>query len=139
MLAGVSQGSILGQFIFLIYINDLPNGLESSVKLFADDSSLFSTVHDPNMLAGQLDKKLKKISDWAYKWKIIFNPDSSKQAQEVVIFSKKTNKVSHPTTTFNTVLVARTSCQKYFGLYLDERLNFSQDIKKKNSKGNKGT
>ena len=60
MLAGVSQGSILGQFIFLIYINDLPNGLESSVKLFADDSSLFSTVHDPNMLAGQLDKKLKK-------------------------------------------------------------------------------
>ena len=60
MLAGVSQGSILGQFIFLIYINDLPNGLESSVKLFADDSSLFSTVNDSNMLAGQLDKKLKK-------------------------------------------------------------------------------
>ena len=60
MLAGVSQGSILGQFIFLIYINDLPNGLESSFKLFADDSSLFSTVNDSNMLAGQLDKKLKK-------------------------------------------------------------------------------
>ena len=60
MLAGVSQGSILGQFIFLIYISDLPNGLESSVKLFADDSSLFSTVNDSNMLAGQLDKKLKK-------------------------------------------------------------------------------
>ena len=60
MLAGVSQGSILGQFIFLIYINDLPNGLESSVKLFADESSLFSTVNDSNMLAGQLDKKLKK-------------------------------------------------------------------------------
>ena len=60
MLAGVSQGSILGQFIFLIYINDLPNGLESSVKLFADDSLLFSTVNDSNMLAGQLDKKLKK-------------------------------------------------------------------------------
>ena len=60
MLAGVSQGSVLGQFIFLIYINDLPNGLESSVKLFADDSSLFSTVNDSNMLAGQLDKKLKK-------------------------------------------------------------------------------
>ena len=60
MLAGVSQGSILGQLIFLIYINDLPNGLESSVKLFADDSSLFSTVNDSNMLAGQLDKKLKK-------------------------------------------------------------------------------
>ena len=66
---------------------------------------------------------------------MIFNPDLSKQAQEV-IFSRKTNKISHPTTTFNTV--ARTSCQKHLGLYLDEKLNFSQHIKIKISKANKG-
>ena len=62
------------------------------------------------MSADQLDKDLKKISEWAYKWKMIFNPDISKQAQEV-IFSRKTNKISHPTTTFNTV-VAHTPYQK---------------------------
>ena len=73
VLAGVSEGSILGPLLFLIYINDLPDCLESSVKLFADDTSLFTTVYDPNMLADQLDKYLKKISDWAYKWKMIFN------------------------------------------------------------------
>ena len=67
VLAGVPQGSILGTLLFLIYINDLPEGLQSSVKLFADDTSLFSTVYDPNMSADQLDKDLEKISDWAYK------------------------------------------------------------------------
>ena len=136
-LAGVPQGSILGPLLFLIYINDLPDGLESSVKLFAVDISMFSTVYDPNMLADQLDKDLKKISDWAYKWKMIFNKDLSKQAQEV-IFHRKTNKISHPTTTFNTVPVARSSCQKHLGVHLDEKLNFNQHINIKISKANKG-
>ena len=91
------------------------------------------------MSADQLGKnlKIKKKSDWAYRWKMIFNPDLSKKTQEVR-FPRKTNKVIHPTTTFNTVLVACTSCQKHLGLYLDEKLNFSQHIKIKISKANKG-
>ena len=68
---------------------------------------------------------------------MIFNPDLSKQAQEV-IFSRKTNKISHPTTTFNTVPVARTSFQKHLGLHLHEKLNFSHHINIKISKANKG-
>ena len=60
VLVGVPQGSILGPLIFVIYINDLPDSLESSVKLFANDTSLFSTVYDPNMSADELDKDLKK-------------------------------------------------------------------------------
>ena len=136
VLASIPQDSILGPLFFLIYINNLPDSLKCSVKLFADYTSLFSTVYDSNMSADQLDKDLKN-SDWAYKWKMIFNLDLSNQAQEVIFF-RKTNKISYPTTAFNTVPVARTSCQKHLGLYLDEKLNFSQHINIKISKANKG-
>ena len=71
------------------------------------------------------------------KWKMIFNSDISKQAQEV-IFSRKTNKINNPTTTFNTVPVACAACQKHIGLYLDEKLNLNHHINVKISKANKG-
>ena len=78
--AGVPQGSILGSLLFLIYSNDLADDLSSNVKLFADDASLFSVVHDVNAAARELNDDLKKMNKWAFQWKMSFNPDPSKQA-----------------------------------------------------------
>ena len=47
--AGIPQGLILGPLLFLIYINDLPDGLRSSARIFADNASFFSTVLIPNL------------------------------------------------------------------------------------------
>ena len=93
--AGVPQGSILGPLFFLIYINDLSDNLESNVKLFADDTSMFSVVHDPINTSQMLNNDLDKVSLWANKWKMFFNPDPFKQAQEE-IFSRKINKRYNP-------------------------------------------
>ena len=80
--SGVPQGSILGPLLFLIFINDLSDGLSSNYKLFADDTSFFSVVHDATVSSSQLNSDLSKISEWDFKWKMSFNPDPTKPAQE---------------------------------------------------------
>ena len=64
--SGVPQGSVLGPLLFLVYINDLENGIKSSIRFFADDTSLFSTVNDPNSSAEELNNDLQQISQWAF-------------------------------------------------------------------------
>ena len=117
--AGVPQGSILGPLFFLIYINDLSDNLKTNPKLFADDTSLFSIVHDLNVSANDLNHDLKKINDWAYQWKMNFNPDPSKQAQEI-IFSRKIQENFYPPLYFNNIKVEQTALQKHLEYFLTQ-------------------
>ena len=135
--AGVPQGSILGPLFFLIFIKDLPEGLNSEVKLFADDTSLFSIVNCVNTSALTLNSDLLKIQDWAYQWKMSFNPDRTKQAQEI-IFSRKNNAIAHPPLFFNNSEIKLSSNQKHLGLTLDSKLSFNEHINDKINQANKG-
>ena len=112
VLAGVRQGSILGPLLFLVYINDLPNGLKSNAKLFADDTSLFTIVKDKQESADVLNKDLSLISKWAFNWKMLFNPHTNKPAQEV-LFSRKKKTQNHPNISLNNIQVERVSHQKH--------------------------
>ena len=85
--SGVPQEFILGPLLFFIYINDLSEGLTTNAKLFEDDVSLFSVVNNINLSATNLNSDLSKINAWANQWKMTFNPDPNKQAQEVIFFS----------------------------------------------------
>ena len=74
---------------------------------------------------------------WAHTWKILFNPDPNKLAEEV-LFSRKNKAQIHPTITPNKILVEKLSHHKQLGIALDENLNFKQNIDTAILKINKG-
>ena len=72
VLSGVHQGSVLGPVLFLIFINDLPDNIKSSVCLFADDCVLYTNIHSlQDWLILQED--LTSLGQWETDWQMKFN------------------------------------------------------------------
>ena len=107
------------------------------LNCFADDKSLFSVVSNINNSSEELNRDLILINNWAFQWKMSFNPDPNKQAAEV-IFSHKRNPPLHPVISFNNSPVVSVPFQKQLGLILDRKLYFDHHLKDKISKANKG-
>ena len=84
---------------FLIYINYVTDGLECTVKLFADNKSILTVIQDLNTAAVDMNHDLILINLWARKWRMSFNPDPNKRAVEVT-FSKKDKSSKSPTHIF---------------------------------------
>ena len=118
--SGVPQGSRLGPLLFIIYINDIVDDIESDILVFADDTSLMAVGNDPAETVEQLNRDLVKISAWAKKWKVIFNAKKSKD----IIFSKKQLNNSPPLLLGETV-IDRVNTHKHLGLFLTSKLDFS--------------
>ena len=134
--ARVAQGSILRPLFFLIYINDLSDNLITNPKLFADDTSLFSIVHDPNATANDLNNDLAKINDWASNGKWILILTLVKKLRRF-FFSRKIKSQNHPCLHFNNNPVNQTPLQKHLGMYLDPKLDFLEHLKNSQAKVNK--
>ena len=92
------------------------------------DTSLFSVVHDINTSASDLNEDLEKIGNWAFKWKMNFNPDPNKQAQEITFSRKKTASL-HPVVHFVNRPVKSTQIHKHLGMMLDSNLSYEHHIK----------
>ena len=122
--AGVPQGSRLGPLLWILFVNDISDNLESEVMIFADDTCLFASAKDPAETVQILNRDLVKIGDWAHKWKVLFNPGKSKD----LIFSTKT-LYNSPPVIFNGTEVDRVHQHKHLGIWLSCTLDWEKQIK----------
>ena len=123
-MAGVPQGSILGPLLFLVYINDIVNELQAHVRLFADDTSLYIVVENPNNAAVTLNNDLSFISTWGDDWLVNFNVTKNLS----MILSLKRDQPFHPPLYMNGVLVRNTSSHKHLGLTLANNCSWTEHI-----------
>ena len=117
LIAGLPQGSLLGLLLFLVYINDIVTDIDSNIRLFADDTSLFIIVNDPVSAATCLISDLVKISQWASTWLVTFNPSNC----VAFLISRRRIKRNHPPLFMENVQLDEVDFHKHLGLY------FSQD------------
>ena len=113
--AGVPQGSILGPLLFLVYLNDIVLDIDSTIRLFADDTSLYMIVDNPLHTANTLNQDLVKISTWADKWLVTFNT----QKTESLLISRKINKPIHPPIVMNNDHITEVDNHKHLGVVFE--------------------
>ena len=109
--AVVPQGSILGLYLFLLFVNDNVDVVSNNIKLFADDTSLYCIVDNQESAAESLNADLENIGQWAKNWGVDFNASKTKS----VLFSRKRD-VPIPELFMNNVPLETTTTHKHLGL-----------------------
>ncbi|KAI8493297.1 hypothetical protein Bbelb_293010 [Branchiostoma belcheri] len=120
--SGVPQGTVLGPLLFLLYINDLPDQLDSNVRLFADDCLLYvelSTQTDSQLL----QKDLNTLEEWQSKWLMQFNPE------KCYIMHITNKRTPHATSyQFCGQALATTKIHPYLGVTLTSGLKLPRSV-----------
>ena len=120
VLSGVPQGTVLGPLLFLVHINDLPDRVSSSVRLFADDCLLYRIIKSLKDQE-ELQKDLKSLEKWAEDWGMRFN---AKKCYILTIADKGYHKFYE----LNSHILKNVDNNPYLGLTLSKDLKWSTHI-----------
>ena len=126
VLAGVPQGSILGPLLSLIYINDIVNNIRSSIRLFADATSIYIIIDDPQTATFTLNSDLDTINVRANDWLVDFNPTKPTS----LLISCRQLSIAHLPLEMNIVILNETTSHKHLGLTLSSTCNLSDLIQR---------
>ena len=130
--AGVPQGSILGPLLFLLYINDLPDNINSKCYIYADDTSIYFpySKNDPNA-SKNLQNELNSLEQWSQTWKMSFKAEKSRDLTFRTIGTPYHN---HDPLTLDNENIPRVRNHKHLGFFLDEILSFATHIRETEAK-----
>jgi hypothetical protein len=122
--AGVPQGSILGPLLFLIFVNDITDSIESDIHLFADDTSLMDIMENYLQSYDKLNRDLDRLSTWASQWLVSFNATKT----VYIMVSRKQTPSPKPALTLNGEPVKEVLTHKHLGLTFNTSLTWSDHI-----------
>ena len=129
VLSGIPQGSILGPILFTIYINDLPELLESTVKIFADDTKIYNITSNSNVI----QEDLNKLQEWCERWKLYLNVQKCK----VLHVGKRNSQCEYAMKIKDEIYKLNISnSEKDLGVTFDCSLTFDAHIQRVVSKAN---
>ena len=121
--AGVPQGSVLGPLLFLIYINDIVENINSVIKLFADDTSLSLALNNPALRAETLNHDLQTIENWGKAWKVKFNENKT----ELLNYIQGSNYCQP--LTFGNSNLTNVKQHKHLGVILQDNFKWDSHVK----------
>ena len=130
VVSGVPQGSVLGPVLFLIFINDLPEDINSRTRLFADDCILYrqiSSENDQQLLQEDLDR----LATWEKTWGMEFHPQ---KCSDMRISRAKTPRTFQYH--LKGVPLAEEQSSKYLGVDLQSNLSWKNHISRITKKSN---
>ena len=112
--------------LFLIYINDIQQNIDSDCFLFADDTMLLEEVFSPQSAARSLNKDLNSIALWSNRWLVTMNASKTKS----MTFSVKKNKPDHPILKLSEQPIDEVSCHEHLGVLLSSNMSWKAHIEK---------
>ena len=131
VVSGVPQGSVLGPILFLVYVNDIHEGMTSGVRLFADDCIIYRPIKTPEDPMA-LQEDLKILETWVQKWLMELNPT---KCQTMRITKSKTPS-TYPYNILGHVLEAVPSAT-YLGVTISKDLTWNKHIENIIAKANR--
>ena len=130
VVSGVPQGTVLGPLLFLLYINDLPQKVSSTARLFADDSLLYLQISNTADTAA-LQRDLHRLQQWEKDWQMSFNPSKC----EVIRITTKRNPIK-ATYQIHDHDLSITKTGKYLGVIISEDLSWKAHVEAATKKAN---